>query len=395
MTTTAPHEMSEYEMLRQEKIQRNEQRLKELGLNEVSAMFQGEKRKRKTPREDKKKNPLPAADQASSSSLEAPRRSSRKRKVLDYKETSAVVKNEVTDDSSDDDEDLSESEYEGDDSEEEEAAVVREPRSKKSRTDDDEAAAAQDQDAMGGLTLELAKTGRSTCRGRCGNKIEKAAPRVGMRAWIMGRQSVTWQCPTCFLQNLTCARDLTGRGRCKATNRSFEKKELKVGARSHTATSYYKLDAVVGILAKVIDWVPSGERDNAKRLLRVENIDGHDRLSVEDTNILKSVLERAIENTPPSHSGTRNTEKALEQTQHEKKVIDTKKEKKKSTTKGTPQPKSGSVSRAKGKVTWKFGGHTCYGTLISNKESKTHCYARTHKGNVKTLAKGKDYWSIL
>lgn len=48
--------------------------------------------------------------------------------------------------------------------------------------------------------------------------------------------------------------------------------------------------------------------------------------------------------------------------------------------------------RLTGKVAWKWGAHTCYGKLIKSRETKTHCYATTHKGNVKTLAKGKDYW---
>mmetsp|Transcript_4104 Transcript_4104/g.9242 ORF Transcript_4104/g.9242 Transcript_4104/m.9242 type:complete len:139 (-) Transcript_4104:30-446(-) len=58
-------------------------------------------------------------------------------------------------------------------------------------------------------------------------------------------------------------------------------------------------------------------------------------------------------------------------------------------------PKVGVKTGARGRVQWKFGGRTCYGTLLPSKETKTHCYARTHKGNVKTLAKGKDYWSIV
>ena len=56
------------------------------------------------------------------------------------------------------------------------------------------------------------------------------------------------------------------------------------------------------------------------------------------------------------------------------------------------QPKVGMKTLTKGNVAWKFGGHICFGILIASRETKTHCYARTHKGNIKTLTKGKDYW---
>ena len=60
-----------------------------------------------------------------------------------------------------------------------------------------------------------------------------------------------------------------------------------------------------------------------------------------------------------------------------------------------PQPPAGSISKAKGKVAWRFAGALCYGTLLPGSESATHCYARTHKGNTKTLAKGGKYWWML
>ena len=56
------------------------------------------------------------------------------------------------------------------------------------------------------------------------------------------------------------------------------------------------------------------------------------------------------------------------------------------------QPPKGKVTKAKGKVCWTFAGHLCYGALLPNQESATHCYARTHKGNTKTLTKGGSYW---
>lgn len=41
------------------------------------------------------------------------------------------------------------------------------------------------------LTVERAKTGRAKCR-KCHEVIEAGAWRVGMEAWIMGRQAMTW-----------------------------------------------------------------------------------------------------------------------------------------------------------------------------------------------------------
>ena len=63
-------------------------------------------------------------------------------------------------------------------------------------------------------------------------------------------------------------------------------------------------------------------------------------------------------------------------------------------TKSPHQPEVGKKTKAKGKVTWKFGSYICHGILISSMETFTHCYARTHKGNVKTLKKGGTYWSM-
>jgi len=41
------------------------------------------------------------------------------------------------------------------------------------------------------------------------------------------------------------------------------------------------------------------------------------------------------------------------------------------------------------KVSWKRGGKTYSGTLIPSKETKTHRYARTTNGKVKSLPKNK------
>jgi hypothetical protein len=59
------------------------------------------------------------------------------------------------------------------------------------------------------------------------------------------------------------------------------------------------------------------------------------------------------------------------------------------------QPAAGQKTGAKGQVAWKFAGHTCYGILISSSETETHCYAKTHKGNIKTLTKGGSSWWLM
>ena len=59
------------------------------------------------------------------------------------------------------------------------------------------------------------------------------------------------------------------------------------------------------------------------------------------------------------------------------------------------QPAKGKKTGARGRVCWRFGGSLCYGALLPAQETNSHCYARTHKGNTKTLAKGKDYWWMI
>merc|ERR1711935_1072450 len=149
----------------------------------------------------------------------------------------------------------------------------------------------------GGLTLEYAKTGRSTCR-KCKNKIEKGAPRVGMEAWIVGRNCVTWQQPSCLLQNMCCAYEKSGKGSCKASRVPFEKGQLKIGIRCHTATSYYHIDAIVGVLVNVVSLMRTevGKEDFK---LTIDGIDGHEKLSDNDEKRLESILETVFQTQTP------------------------------------------------------------------------------------------------
>lgn len=57
----------------------------------------------------------------------------------------------------------------------------------------------------------------------------------------------------------------------------------------------------------------------------------------------------------------------------------------------TKKGSSSGVQRSSGKVAWLWAGKTCYGTLMT-KADKTYKYARTGRGNVKTLRIGAAYW---
>lgn len=249
----------------------------------------------------------------------------------------------------------------------------------------------------GGLTLEYAKTGRSTCR-KCKSKIELGAPRVGMEAWIVGRNAITWQRPKCLLQNMRCLYEKSngGKGKCKALYVPFVKGQLKIGIRSHTATSYYCMESIGGILSNIVSLMRT--EDGSKDFeLTIDDIDGHEKLLKEDCDELQSVLKTVFQAqdrregrlVPQDTKAISHSTVSVEQ-DYQGKVKSNKRDVRKG-----DQPRTGAKTGTKGRVQWKFGGRSCYGTLIPRMETGTHCFARTHKGNVKTLAKGKDYWSML
>eukprot|EP00532_Pseudo-nitzschia_australis_P015382 CAMPEP_0168271282 /NCGR_PEP_ID=MMETSP0141_2-20121125/15509_1 /TAXON_ID=44445 /ORGANISM="Pseudo-nitzschia australis, Strain 10249 10 AB" /LENGTH=523 /DNA_ID=CAMNT_0008212447 /DNA_START=41 /DNA_END=1608 /DNA_ORIENTATION=+ len=482
-------QLSEYEKLRLQKIKRNEDRMKELGL------FRS--RDALAPSSLKKKAAAKARREKKQSSFEQQpllpqRRSSRKRKSIasysleqvipmyseeEDKEEDQEKGNDETDDdddninsysnsNNDDDDDddgnqddyqISEDENLDDDEKEELYQTVRPKKKRKTETikpSNTKTARTKSKigkvstaitafdcpNPSGGLTLEYAKSGRSKCR-KCRLPIEKNKPRVGMEAWIVGRNCVTWQCPKCVFENLCCVYEQrsSGKGTCKVTHVPFTKSQLKVGIRCHTATSYYHLGAVAGVLSNVVALVMSAVNDNdidddefVLSSLTVNSIDGVNKLSPKDLEKLGSVLETVRQSAAafPNGSNRRdptspgnatksdvNTKVDAEEAANdtapetvnddgdgdEKRSLasssnETNKAKQAQSSSPSPSPtppKVGVKTGARGRVQWKFGGRTCYGTLLPSKETKTHCYARTHKGNVKTLAKGKDYWSIV
>jgi hypothetical protein len=415
--------LSAYEKLRLEKIKRNEDRLKELGLFQTKDALAASVKKKKT-----------KTKSSTQISPELPqRRSSRKRKtIVDYSNEQVIPmyeddeeKTEKEDSDSNEESGSNndgeeEDDYEiSDDDENEDEEVEKERPKKRSRPTNPSKVPSSNETASsnsknkntaintsfdciipkGGLTLEYAKTGRSSCR-KCRNKIEKGKPRVGMEAWIVGRNCITWQCPQCLLKNLCCLYEKSngGKGKCKASHAPFAKGQLKVGIRCHTATSYYHIDVIAAVLANIVSLMRT-EEGGEKFELTIDEIDGNERLSKEDRQKLETILETVFQNQDDPQQGT---VVPAEETGNQK-ILAVKQEpksepkngvRKKSSQSRDQQPKAGAKTGAKGKVGWKFGGRSCYGTLIPRMETKTHCYARTHKGNVKTLAKGKDYWSM-
>merc|ERR1712224_264575 len=188
------------------------------------------------------------------------------------------------------------------------------------------------------------------------------------------------------------------KGKCKLSNKTFQQGDLKIGVRSHTATSYYNMDSIGSVLRRIVSLTTTSSFQ-----LTMDQIKGNEKLTCVDRDKLETMLKKLYESKEGGGDEMKNTSKPSEalsspgascytsnNDDHE-----TAKPKHDKKSKKQEQPKVGTKSGTKGKVMWKFGGRSCYGTLLPSKETKTHCYARTHKGNIKTLAKGKDYWSIL
>jgi len=414
-------QLSDYEQLRLDNIHRNEEKLKQLGLLKPIVQSVASRRaKNRIKPKSSSKPPVPSGPTRSSTR--------NKRKIVSYYNHSIDEdaigsgvrvddswRKEVSDDeSSDYDEPNSTMDYDHEDTiyeSDDDNVNKNNKRTRRHRTVHILTPTKTNQNpphntnttATGGIFCEYAKSSRSTCR-KCRIKIEKNTPRVGMQAWIVGRQALTWQCPSCFLANLTCALEKTGRSRCQITRENFDKGEVKVGLRSHTATFWYGLDVVGKVLGVVLSLVAAeGGVDELEKicgdLVRLDRIEGSDILDDDDGMRLQLVLKNVAAEVKNRSTATKtqvmvnNTAPVTPETIIEKKITGASAVKK--TQEQTPQPKLGSKSGVKGRVEWKFGGRLCYGTLLPSNETFTHCYARTHKGNVKTLAKGKGYWSII
>ena len=232
-------------------------------------------------------------------------------------------------------------------------------------------------EVLGGvLTIENAKTGRSKCR-KCMEPIAAGELRIGMQAWIMGRQAVTWQHPCCFMGNLTVAVEATGRGKCKGTGLPLTKGEPKLGMRSHTNTSWLSLGCAAEVLAPVVNAAPAADADAMRVALGGDGaspqLEGLDGLGPAHADAVCAVMRQVgAAGRAEGASGVSDDDSKTDSAASDDDA-------------GDAKPKTG-------KVAWKWGSQLCYGKLLPKQETKTHCYARTHKGNTKTLAKGKDYW---
>lgn len=185
------------------------------------------------------------------------------------------------------------------------------------------------------------------------------------------------------------------------------------------------MDSIGSVLRRIVSLIinattngsGSSNNNNATTTfwLTIDQIKGNEKLTNDDREkldtILKNLYEKndekgnddrlkaqrpnEISSSSSSSSSDGSSSDSCSADECEKAPKPKQKQKKKNYNNKNEQPKVGTKSGTKGKVVWKFGGHKCYGTLLPSKETKTHCYARTHKGNIKTLAKGKDYWSVL
>lgn len=210
--------------------------------------------------------------------------------------------------------------------------------------------------------------------------MASGALRVGMESWMVGRQCVVWQHPECFVRGLQVTLEVSGRTKCKQTKTVFVAGERRLSATAHKTTAHIKLSAAPALLRPVFDALserspPSSSIEGFNQLSSDENLDFTDAMEKEivDVNTSASAeFESAGTQSNAEHPGNK--------TAHDE------------STGKQKQPPKGKVSKATGKVCWLFAGKKCYGNLLPGQETVTTCYARTHKGNTKTLAKGGKYW---
>merc|ERR1711871_941789 len=124
----------------------------------------------------------------------------------------------------------------------------------------------------------------------------------------------------------------------------------------------------------------SALRDAEASMPRKE-IEGFEKLSMDQQKVLVGVLEE----TDALFKSKDNGEPLIEENKQSKMNPKKNEEKVKKNRLGdvSAQPKIGEKTFTKGPVTWKFGSYLCHGTLLPRRETNTHCFARTHKGNVK------------
>jgi hypothetical protein len=229
------------------------------------------------------------------------------------------------------------------------------------------------------IVVEQAKTGRSKCR-RCLEVLSAGTLRVGMESWIVGRNVMTWQHPRCFCDGLAITTETSGRGKCKQTKEKFAVGERRLSASAHSTTNNFKLHAAALLLRPVFCALNSSPA--AQRTV-FEGIANLTELLPEEQEQLSKALGACC-STPIKVENKDCPSTAADDFSPSP-----------SPDKLTKQPAAGLVSKATGRVCWRFAGALCYGNLLPAQESTTTCYARTHKGNTKILTKGNSSWWMI
>jgi len=98
------------------------------------------------------------------------------------------------------------------------------------------------------ITLEAAKSGRSTCR-ICAQKIQAGMQRVGVKVFKGGRYVVQWRHPSCFLHQCQVNKADSNRGKCRVSQTPFEKGALRFGWGNGQGGFSYTLVKHVGATA--------------------------------------------------------------------------------------------------------------------------------------------------
>eukprot|EP00468_Gymnochlora_sp_CCMP2014_P003528 CAMPEP_0167750938 /NCGR_PEP_ID=MMETSP0110_2-20121227/6274_1 /TAXON_ID=629695 /ORGANISM="Gymnochlora sp., Strain CCMP2014" /LENGTH=237 /DNA_ID=CAMNT_0007636325 /DNA_START=120 /DNA_END=830 /DNA_ORIENTATION=+ len=187
------------------------------------------------------------------------------------------------------------------------------------------------------IKVEKAKTGRSRCR-KCMETIQKGEVRIGMNAWIAGRNAVTWQHPVCFFENISFTRENTGRSKCKYSGDKFQKGDARLSCQSHTAFTNIKLSALSLCLREAVISSPQVVMEKHSP----EFWPGYDMLTEEEKEVVTSEWGKCItpENEEPKDVKVEKKAKKFEV----KDGMESLKTKK--------QPEKGQKTKTKGRVAW-------------------------------------------
>eukprot|EP00935_MAST-01C_sp_MAST-1C-sp1_P001324 g1324.t1 len=132
------------------------------------------------------------------------------------------------------------------------------------------------------VELQRSVSDRATCRASK-QKIPKGVWRVGMQAWIAGRNAMTWSLPLPFLQAIKVEYAKNGRGKSKGNGESFEKGELRIGLTAHTKTDWYRPSEVAKELRPILDLEET-------KTFEIQSIDGFDALESSDQKLIVDAL---------------------------------------------------------------------------------------------------------